>query len=88
MRIFRCSSSFSRDIIAFVCCRYADGFITKGDRIPMPLIITLALFGALFALEGCEAIAKKFYGERALRRYEHVEHPRAGRNDRYVDYLG
>lgn len=54
----------------------------------MPLIITLVFFGVLFGLEACEEIAKKAYGERALRRYEHVEHPRKMRSDGYLDFLG
>ena len=54
----------------------------------MPLIITLVFFGILFGMEACEAIAKKAYGERALQRYEHVEHPRKMRSDGYLDFLG
>jgi len=54
----------------------------------MPLIITLAVFGVIFALEAIGEIAAKAYGERALTRYEHVEHPRKNRSDGYLDNLG
>ena len=54
----------------------------------MPLMITLAVFGVIFAQEGCGEIAAKAYGERALRRYERVEHPAKRRSDTYVDRLG
>ena len=54
----------------------------------MPLIITLAVFGVIFALEACGEIAAKAYGERAIKRYEHAEHPQKKRSDTYVDRLG
>ena len=54
----------------------------------MPLIITLAAFGVLFALEGCGELGAKAYGERALKRYKRVEHPAKKRSDLYVDRLG
>ena len=54
----------------------------------MPLIITLVFFGVLFGLEACEEVARKAYCERALRRYEHVEHPRKKQSDHYLDFLG
>ncbi|MBR5224184.1 MAG: hypothetical protein IKV90_00780 [Clostridia bacterium] len=54
----------------------------------MPLIITLAFFGVIFALEACGEIAAKVYGERALKRYERVEHPPKKRSDTYLDRLG
>ena len=66
----------------------ADTIITKGDRISMPLIITLAFFGVIFALEACGEIAAKVYGERALKRYERVEHPPKKLSDTYLDRLG
>jgi len=66
----------------------ASRIITKGDRISMPLIITLAFFGVVFALEACGEIAAKAYGERALRRYERAEHPPKKRSDTYLDRLG
>ena len=53
----------------------------------MPLIITLVVFGIIFALEGCGELAAKAYGRRALERYEHAEHPPKRRSDNYVDYL-
>ena len=88
MRIFRCSSPLLCGIIAFVCFLKTNTITTKGDCRRMPLIITLVFFGVLFGLEACEEIAKKAYGERALRRYEHVEHPRKMRSDGYLDFLG
>lgn len=54
----------------------------------MPLIITLVVFGVLFTFEACDEIATNAYHARALRRYEHIEHPRKHRTDAYVDYLG
>ena len=54
----------------------------------MPLIITLAFFGVIFALEACGEIAAKAYGERAIRRYERVEYPPKKRSDTYLDRLG
>lgn len=54
----------------------------------MPLIITLVVFGVLFTFEACDEIAAKAYRDRALRRYERIEHPRKNRTDAYVDYLG
>ncbi len=53
----------------------------------MPLIITLAVFGVLFALEACGEIAARAYGERELRRHERVEHPAKKRSDAYLDTL-
>ena len=67
---------------------HTDTITTKGDRISMPLIITLAFFGVIFALEACGEIAARAYGERALRRYERVEHPPKKRSDTYLDRLG
>jgi len=54
----------------------------------MPLIITLTVFAVVFALEACGEIGAKAHGERALRRYNRVEHPRKKRSDAYVDQLG
>lgn len=53
----------------------------------MPLIITLVCFGVLFALEGCGEIGARVYGDRALKRYDRVEHPAKKRSDKYLDSL-
>ncbi len=53
----------------------------------MPLIITLAAFGILFALEACQEIASRAYSERAVKRYERNEHSRRKRSDAYLDLL-
>ena len=53
----------------------------------MPLIITLAVFGVLFALEACGEIGAKENGRRELLRHQRVEHPAKKRSDVYLDTL-
>ena len=53
----------------------------------MPLIITLACFGVLFALQACGDIGAKAYARRELQRHQSVEHPRKKRSDSYLDRL-
>lgn len=53
----------------------------------MPLVITLVAFGVLFAFEACAEVSVRADHERALRRYEMIEHPRRNRLDAYVDQL-
>ena len=53
----------------------------------MPLIITLACFGVLFALQACDELGAKVYAKRELQRHQSVEHPGKKRSDAYLDRL-
>ena len=54
----------------------------------MPLIICAAFFAALFTFELAWYWAGVAEQERAVDRYEHVEHPRRMTSDCYLDVLG
>ena len=54
----------------------------------MPLIICAVFFAALFAFEIAWYWAGVAEQERAVDRYEHVEHPRRLTSDCYLDVLG
>lgn len=54
----------------------------------MPLIITTVFFVLLFTFEAAWHWAGEAAQERALIRYQHVEHPRRQTSDAYLDMLG
>lgn len=54
----------------------------------MPLIICTIFFVVLFSCEALWFACADAEKERALRRYQAVEHPRRMTSDRYLDLLG
>jgi len=54
----------------------------------LPLLIFTLFFAVIFLLEGCFYISDSIMKEKALSRYQAVEHPRHRTPDRYIDLLG
>lgn len=54
----------------------------------MPLLICAVFFVLLFSWEGFWYLAGRSEEERALRRYQAVEHPASSGTDAYLDWLG
>ena len=54
----------------------------------LPLLIFSLFFAGVFLLELCCFVSDTIMKEKALSRYQAVEHPRRRTCDRYIDLLG